>query len=152
MWFWHPSKDEIEVWLESKENEFVEKENINPKLFTKDWLQRYVFSDLHEVFFVTFPTKLHVWLSRLAKNKNSSHSDKPAEWTPKVIQRLKNIDNSISRAVDFWINSLLEGFVTQLAVDVLKAYRKAKRLFFKGYHGKYLSYLNLWIKMLLCKQ
>ena len=69
-----------------------------------------------------------------------------------MIQRLKNIDNSISRAVDFWLNSFLEGFVTEFVVDTLKAYSKAERLFVKGYHGKYLNSLSLWIKMLLCEQ
>ena len=54
--------------------------------------------------------------------------------------------------MDFWLNSLLEGFVTEFAVEKLKAYSEAERLFFKGYHGKYLNSLNLWIKMLLCKQ
>ena len=54
--------------------------------------------------------------------------------------------------MDFWLNSLLEGFVTEFAVDMLKDYNEAKRLFFKQYHGKYLNSLNLWIKMLLCEQ
>ena len=65
-WFWHPLKKEIEDWLESKEKEFAEKEKRNPKLSTEDLLQRYVFSNLHKVFFSTFPTELHAWLSRLA--------------------------------------------------------------------------------------
>ena len=47
---------------------------------------------------------------------------------------------------------LLEGFVTEFAVDTLKAYSKVERIFFKGYHGKYLNPLNLWIKMLLCEK
>ena len=63
----------------------MEKENRNPNLTIEDWLQRYVFSDLHEVFFATFPTELHAWLLKLAENKNSSHSDKAMEWTPEVI-------------------------------------------------------------------
>lgn len=90
-----------------------------------------------------------MWLSRLAEDKKSSHSDKPMEWTLEVIQRLKNTDNSISREVDFWLNSFLKGFVIEFAVDTFKAYNEAERLFFKGYHGKYLNSLNLWIKMLL---
>ena len=69
-----------------------------------------------------------------------------------MIQRLKRTYNSIARAVDFWLNSLMEGFVTEFTVDMLKAYSEAKRLFFKGYHSKYLNSLNLWIKMLLCEQ
>ena len=68
------------------------------------------------------------------------------------MQNLKHTDNSISRAVDFWLNGLLEGFVTEFAVDALKAYIEVERYFFKGYRGKYLNSLNLWIKMLLCEQ
>ena len=93
-----------------------------------------------------------MWLLRLGENENSSHSDKPMEWTLKVIQRLKNTNNSISCTVDFWPNSLLEGFVIEFVVDTLKAYNEAERYLFKGYRGKYLNLLNLWIKMLLCEQ
>ena len=60
-----------------------------------------------------------------------------------MIQRLEQIDNPISRVVDFWLNSLLEGFVTEFTVDTLKAYSEAERIFFKGYCGKYLKSLNL---------
>ena len=74
------------------------------------------------------------------------------DWTPEVIQRLKQIDNSILRVVDFSLNSPLEGFVTEFVVDTLKAYNEAERYFFKGYCSKYLNSLNLWIKMLLCEQ
>ena len=81
-----------------------------------------------------------------------THSDRPAEWTLEAIQRLKKTDNSISRVVDFWLNSLLEGFITEFVVDTLKAYNEAERVFFKGYHGKYINSLNLWIKMLLCEK
>jgi hypothetical protein len=152
MWFWHPSKEEIENWIESKEKEFTEEENRNHRLSTKDWLKRYIFSDIHEVFFANFPTELLAWLSILEENKTSTCSERLAEWTLEVIQRLKKTDNSISRAVDFWLNNLLEGFITEFAIDTLKAYSEAERLFFKGYHGKYLSSLSFWIKMFLCEQ
>lgn len=69
-----------------------------------------------------------------------------------MIHRLKHTNNYISRAVDLWLNSLLEGFVIEFVVDTLKAYNEAERYFFKGYHGKYLNSLNLWIEMLLCEQ
>lgn len=86
MWFWHPSKEEIKNWIESKEKEFAKQENRNPRLSIEDWLQRYVFIDLHEIFFTTFPSKLHAWLLRLAERKTSTHSDRPTEWTPEAIR------------------------------------------------------------------
>ena len=152
MWFWNPSKEEIENWVESKEKKFMEQENRNPRLSTEDQLQRYIFSDIHKIFFATFPNDLHAWLSRLAENKTFSHSDRPTEWTLETIQRLKKIEKSTSRAVNFWLNNLLEGFITEFAVDTLKDYSEAERVFFKGYHGKYPNSLNLCIKMLLCQK
>ena len=62
---------------------------------------------------------------------------------------MNSIDNPISWAVDFWLASVLDGFVTEFAVDQIKSFSEAERYFFKGYHGKYLKYLNLSIKMLL---
>ena len=59
---------------------------------------------------------------------------------------MEQIDNSVSRAVDFWLNNLLEGFVTEFAVDMLKAYNEVERYFFKGYRSKYPNSLSLWIK------
>jgi hypothetical protein len=139
MWFWHPLREEIENWVEVKEKEFAEKENKNPRLSIEEWLERYIFTDLHEIFFATSPSELHAWLSRLAENKTSTRSDRPLEWTPEVIQRLKQTYNSISRAIYFWLNSLLEGFVTEFAIDTLKAYNEVERYFFKEYRGKYLT-------------
>ena len=62
---------------------------------------------------------------------------------------MKNLDNPITRAVDFWLASVLDGFVTKFEVDQTKSFSEAKWYFFKGYRGKYLKYLNLSIKMLL---
>ena len=72
------------------------------------------------------------------------------QWNQAVVQRLKNTNNVISRAIDFWLTSLLLGFITEFTVDTLKAYTKEKPQFFTGYRGKFLNSLNLWIKMLLC--
>ena len=62
---------------------------------------------------------------------------------------MKSIDNPISWAVDFWLVSLLEGFITDFVVDQRMSFNEAEMYFFKGYRGKYLNSLNLSIKMLL---
>ena len=62
---------------------------------------------------------------------------------------MKNLDNPITRTVDFWLASVLEGFVTEFAVEQRKSFSEAEWYLFKGYRGKYLKSLNLSIKMLL---
>jgi hypothetical protein len=62
---WNPMKEYIERWLKTKELEFAQKDNINPKLTPHKYINKYVFSDLHEVFFCDFPHLLQEWLLRL---------------------------------------------------------------------------------------
>jgi hypothetical protein len=50
-------KAEIKSWLKTKELEFAQKDNKNQKLTPRKYLDKYVFSDLHEVLFYNF---LHV--------------------------------------------------------------------------------------------
>jgi hypothetical protein len=48
---WFPSKIEIQKWIEDQEKDFIEAQNKNPNLSTKDWLEKYIFIDIHEIFF-----------------------------------------------------------------------------------------------------
>jgi len=71
-------------------------------------------------------------LSKLAKQKRCFWGDEPLVWTPELINRLKNVDNNISRAVDYWLDSILGGYITDFVVETLKSYIVAEREFFKG--------------------
>ena len=82
-------------------------------------------------------------ISTYSKNKRN------IVWTPELIHTVKSVDNPISWVVDFWLASLLEGFVTEFVVDQRKSFSEMERYFFKGYRGKYLTSLNLFLKMLL---
>ena len=65
---WNPTKVEIEGWLRTKELEFAQKYNRNPRITPRKYLDKYVFIDLHEVFFYNFPHLLQEWLLRLKDN------------------------------------------------------------------------------------
>jgi hypothetical protein len=65
---WNPMKDEIESWLKTKELEFAQKDNTNLKLTLHKYLDKYVFSDLHEVFFCDFPHVLQEWIKIFKDN------------------------------------------------------------------------------------
>ena len=75
--------------------------------------------------------------------------DGPREWTPELIQQLKEISNPISRVVDLWVDSVLRGYITEFPIDYTKSYSAAKREFFQGPGAKYLRDLTIWIKMAL---
>jgi hypothetical protein len=52
---WNPEKEEIERWIRNKELELAEKDNRNPRITTRKYLQKYVFTNLHGIFFSDFP-------------------------------------------------------------------------------------------------
>jgi hypothetical protein len=65
---WNPMKEEIEGWLRKKELEFAQKYNRNPRLTPHKYLDKYVFTGLHEVFFCDFLHLLQEWILRLKDN------------------------------------------------------------------------------------
>ena len=78
---WHPKKKEIEDWLDSKTLAFAQEESIRLRLSAKNWLERYIYSDIHEIFFADFPIVLHEWLSRLATRQTNFQRREPVEWS-----------------------------------------------------------------------
>jgi hypothetical protein len=58
-------KEEIKSWLKTKELDFAQKDNKNPELTLCKYLDKYVFSDLHEVFLCDFPHVLQEWIKTL---------------------------------------------------------------------------------------
>ena len=78
MWLWHPELSEIKAWFETKAKEFTETENRNPNHDSEVWLQKYIYTDIHKVFFAMFPSELHSWVERLVDSTEYVRSDKPA--------------------------------------------------------------------------
>ena len=100
-------------------------ENKSPTLSTEDWLQKHIFTDLHTIFFVTYANELYDWLSKLT-DQHIFKKKRNIFWTPELIQTVRSIDNPISKAVDFWLASVLEGFITEFVFDQTKSFSEAE--------------------------
>ena len=48
---WRPSVKEISDWVEDTYLKFAEQENKDPRRSSDDFLQRYIFTDIYEIFF-----------------------------------------------------------------------------------------------------
>ena len=95
MFCWHPTRDELNQWLVSKEKEFVKQENKSPRLSTEDWLQKHIYTNLHTIFFVTYGNELYDWLSKLTDH-NIFRKKRNIMWTLELIHTVKSIDNPIT--------------------------------------------------------
>jgi hypothetical protein len=146
---WFPSKTEIQKWIEYQEKDFVEAQNKNPNLSTKDWMETYIFTDIHDIFFGGIHRKLYEWLDRLADTQFEIRSRPLVVWTSTLIKKVKRVDNFVSRVVDRWFDSTIGGHITEFVVDRVESYSQAERYFFKAPRGKILHFLKLKIKMLL---
>jgi hypothetical protein len=146
---WFPSKTETQKWIEDQEKDFVEAHNKNPNLSTEYWLEKYIFTDIHKIFFGGIHQELYEWLARLADTQFEILSRPPMVWTLELIKKVKRDDNAISREVDHWFDSTIGGYITEFDVDRVESYNQAERYFFKGPRGNFLQFLNLRLKMLL---
>jgi hypothetical protein len=142
-------KTDIQKWIEDQANNFAEAQNNNPNLSTEDWLGRYIFYDIHEIFFGGIHKDLYEWLARLADTQFEIRSRPPIVWMPTLINKVKRVDNTVLRAVYHWFDSTIGGYITDFFVDRVESYNQAERYFFKGPRGKFLQFLKLRIKMLL---
>jgi hypothetical protein len=83
------------------------------------------------------------------ENVGTSRNEAPINWTPKRIKQLNRVSNKVSHVVDFWLSSILGGYIAKFAVDCTQTYNVTKKEFFKGPRGRYLITFSTWIKMLL---
>jgi hypothetical protein len=91
---------------------------------------------------------LQEWISRL-KDNHPTNQIRQLEWNPVEITQLQQVDNKFTRAVDFWLDNIVAGFITEFAVDMVKSYSATEKEFLKGPRGRYIRSLYTSIKILL---
>lgn len=129
---WNPTKNEIEGWVDRKIHEFVVQENRNLRLLKENWLDYYLYIEIHEIFFVSFPTRLYEWIVKLTDSQGRWNLDGPIVWTPELVCILEASEDNIACAVDHWLDQIIRGFIANFAVDTLVNYSKAEQCFLKG--------------------
>jgi len=83
---WNPTKKEIEKWLDKKNHKFMMQENRNPCLSKEEWLNKYLYIDIHEIFFCNFPIELYEWLAKLTNSQGRWKIDSIIVWTPELVR------------------------------------------------------------------
>jgi hypothetical protein len=90
---WNPSKEEIQYWVVAKEHEFSVRETQGLRVSVEQWKDMYIYSDMHELFFVEFLCLVHEWLKRQVAINSVVLSLEPIVWNQATIKRLKVLDN-----------------------------------------------------------
>jgi hypothetical protein len=141
-------KEEIERWLIVQELDISHKYNRIPRFNPRQYLERYVFNEIHESFFSDFTTLLQEWITKL-KYTHLMNRVISMEWTEESITWLKRVNNKFTHIVDFWIDNIVLGYINSFAIDTSKYYSVAEKEFIKGQRGRYISSSYTSIKRLL---
>jgi len=148
---WNPKKSKIKGWLRTKEIEFAQKDNRNPRITPRKYMDKYMFTDLHEVFFCDFPHLLQEWILRL-KDNHVTNRIRQLDCTLVQIEQLQQVNNKFTRAIDFWLDNIVTGFITEFSIDTMKSYNTAEKEFIHGPRGRNIQSLYTSIKILLYRK
>ena len=144
---WHPTNEEIEYWLDAKTLAFAQEESVGMRVSIERWLDDYIYSDIHEIF-VEFPVLLHEWLVGLASRRTNYQTREINDWSNQLVQEITSVSNVVSRAVDFWVDSILQGYIIDFAIYTITLYSEVEQDFFQGPRRRYLLSISTWIKLL----
>ena len=128
---------------------FAQEESAGTLFNVERWLDEYIYSNIHEIFFVEFFVLLHEWLLGLESRRTNFQTREINEWSDQLVQEVTSVSNSLSRAIDFWVDSILQGYITEFVVDTITSFSEAERNFFQGLRRRYVLSISTWIKMLV---
>jgi hypothetical protein len=115
-------------------------------------MKRYLYTELHDIFFGNFPIILTKWLEILVENTGRYRTFVPRNSNPELVRKLNYVSNNTSCANDFWLSSILVGYIVKFAIDCTQSYSVIEMDFFRGPHGRFINSLSTWINMFLCDQ
>jgi len=93
--------------------------------FKRKWLESYLYTEIHEIFFASLLTELYEWITKLADSQGRWKLDGRIVWTPELVQRLEASEDKITCAIDHWFSHIIGGFVTEFTFDTSVSYSEA---------------------------
>jgi hypothetical protein len=118
----------------------------------KQWKDMYLYSDMHEIFFVEFPCLLHEWIKRKVATNSLVWPLEPVVWDQAKLEELKVLDNKWTQAIDFWFSRVKEGYIIEFIMEYTDSFSEAERKFAEGPRRWMLEEIPLWIKMLFMEK
>jgi hypothetical protein len=91
------------------------------------------------------------WIESFLEKTGRFNASSPKNWTPKLVIQMNYVISPITQAVDFWLDSVIGGYVTEFTIYCIQSYNFGERDFFKGPCERFLKSLNMWIHMLFCE-
>jgi hypothetical protein len=65
------------------------------------------------------------------KDNHPTNQIRQLKWNPMEIEQLQQLDNKFTHAIEFWLDNIIAGFITEFAVDTMKYYNTKEKEFIK---------------------
>jgi hypothetical protein len=137
-------RSDIHQWWEKNCDAFIWKEAELRGKSVKDTREVIFYSerssDQYEIFWVKFLEELFHWIERLQEALEfQERVKKTCTWDTKNIAVLHRLDRPITRAVDFWVNTTLEGYIIEFAAENHQSFSREEEDFKKYTWGRLLE-------------
>jgi len=65
---------------------------------------------------------------------------------------LQQLDNDLTRAVDFWVNTIVEGYIIEFVIERYQSFLETEVVFKSILGGRLMRDVSLWIKMFMVEE
>lgn len=86
--------------MDRRIHEFAAQENKNTWLLKEEWLDYYMYAEIHEIFFTYFPIELYEWITKLVDSQGRCKLNNPIVWIPELVRILEASEDKIVCVVD----------------------------------------------------
>jgi hypothetical protein len=73
-------------------------------------------------------------------------------WDTDKLAALQRLDCPVTRAIDFWVTTTIEGYIIKFAAENHQSFSRAEEVFKKGTRGRLVREIPLWIKSFLVEE
>jgi hypothetical protein len=70
------------------------------RMNVKKWKDGYLYTYMHDIFFIEFPCLLYEWMKRKTATNSIVWPLEPVVWDQSMLDRLKVLDNKWNRAIN----------------------------------------------------
>jgi hypothetical protein len=109
----------------------------------KRWKDKYIYTNMHETFFIEFPCFLYEWMKRKIATNSALWPLDPLVWDQVILYRLKALDNKWNKAIDLLFTQVKEGYIIEFPMEYSDSFSEAERKFAKGMRKQMLEEIPL---------
>jgi len=150
-------KKEIRDWWDKRVDQFILEKPIHQGQPISKWSEEILYfevaSNQYEIFWCKFREDFYNWLSRQkVQIRPEGTTLARHDCVPSNLAPLWHFDNDLTRLVDFWVHTIVEGYIVKFAAENYQSFSRVEVVFKPRLRGKLVREVSLWIKMFTMEQ